>query len=248
MNLEPKQTTRTYRVIRWLIKLFSPKFTWEGELPPESVILVGNHSQMYGPIACELYCPGKHDIWCAGQMMHLEEVPAYAYKDFWSYKPKWSQPFYKLLSHMIAPLSVCIFNNADTIGVYHDGRIVATFKNTVKSLENGRNVVIFPEKDEPHNHIVYEFQDKFIDAAKLYYKRTGKCVQFVPMYLAPRLKKMYFGKPIAYDPEIPMELQRQQIAGYLMDAITDMAVALPEHTVVPYPNLPQKAYKSNKGD
>lgn len=245
--MEAKKTSVLYRFIKWLVWLFYPKLEVVGEenLPPEPAILVGNHAQMNGPIAAELYCPGDHYTWCIGQMMHLKEVPAYAYQDFWSGKPRWSRPFYKLLSYIIAPLSVCIFNNANTIGVYRDARILSTFKNTVKRLREGNHVVIFPEDGGEYNHILCTFQDKFIDIAKLYYKKTGKELSFVPMYLAPKLKKLYLGKPISFRAAAPMEEERSRISHYLMKEITEMAVALPEHTVVPYHNIPRKYYPSN---
>lgn len=247
-TVEKKKWSRTYRVIKWLVKVFYPKIEVVGQehLPQESAIIVGNHSQMNGPIAGELYTPGAHYIWCAGEMMHLKDVPAYAYKDFWSEKPRLLRPFYKLLSYIIAPLSVCIFNNAHTIGVYHDTRIISTFKQTVQRLQEGNHVVIFPEHSVPHNHIICQFQDKFIDVAKLYYKRTGKAVSFVPMYLAPKLKKMYLGAPIAFCPDAPMEEERRRICAALMESITQMAVSAPEHKVIPYNNISPKLYPSNK--
>jgi len=214
-------------------------------LPAEPAMVVGNHTQMNGPIACELYFPGDRYTWCAGEMMQAKEVAAYAYQDFWSQKPKWTRWFYKLLSYVITPLSVCVFNNARTIGVYHDTRILSTFKNTVAKLQEGSSVVVFPEHDVPYNHIVYDFQDKFIDIAKLYYKRTGNKLPFVPLYIAPSLKKMYIGTPTWFDPEAPMEQERQRICRYLMNEITEMAVKLPRHRVVPYRNIPKKLYPFN---
>lgn len=238
---------RLYAAIKWAVKACYPKIEVVGQdnLPEEPVILVGNHSQINGPIACELYAPGKHYTWCAGEMMHLKDVPAYAYRDFWSGKPKAVRWFYKLLSYLIAPLSVCIFNNANTIGVYHDTRIISTFKQTVQRLQEGNHVVIFPEHSVPYNHILCQFQDRFVDVAKLYHKRTGKAVCFVPMYLAPKLKKMYLGKPIRFCPDTPLEEERARIIRTLMQEITDMAVSLPEHIVVPYNNIPKKQYRSN---
>ena len=178
--------------------------------------------------------------------MELKAVPKYAYEDFWSGKPKWCRPFYKLLSYLIAPLSVCVFNNAETIGVYHDARIISTFRQTVKALQEGANVVIFPEHNEPYDHIISRFQEKFIDVAKLYYKRTGKAVSFVPMYLAPTLKTMYLGKPVVFRPETPMEEERTRIAGELMAAVSSMAQSLPRHRVIPYKNIPKRLYPFNK--
>jgi len=245
-----KKVSPAYRVIKWLIKVFYPRIeTVDAEkLPCEPVIIVGNHSQMNGPIACELYAPGNHYTWCAGEMMHSEDVPAYAYRDFWWAKPWAIRWFYKLLSYIIVPISVCVFNNANTIGVYHDTRIISTFKQTVQRLQEGNNVIIFPEHSVPYNHILCQFQDKYIDVAKLYYKRTGKAVCFVPMYLAPKLKKMCFGEPIRFCPDTPMEQERCRITEYLMETITDMAVKLPEHTVIPYNNVSKKLYKTNRAE
>lgn len=236
-----------YRIFRFALWLFYPKVTINGteKLPDEPCIIMANHSQMHGPIAGELYFPGNKKIWCASQMMHLKDVPAYAFEDFWSKKPKATLPFFKLLSYLIAPLSACIFSNASTIGVYRDSRIISTFKKTVSALQNGDNVVIFPECYEPYNHIVTQFQENFVSVAKLYYKRTGKCLSFVPMYIAPKLKAMYLGIPTVYSPDAPEEEERRRICRYAMDTITEMAQALPRHTVIPYPNISPKLYATN---
>ncbi len=237
-----------YKFIKFWVRVFSPRFTVEGQenLPDEPALIVGNHSQMYGPIGCELYFPGDRYTWCAGQMMHLKEVPAYAFQDFWSQKPKWCRWFFKLLSYVIAPFSVCVFNNARTIGVYRDSRIISTFKNTVKCLQEGASVVVFPECYEEYDNIVHKFQENFVDIAKLYYKRTGKSLPFVPLYICPSLKKMILGKPICYRPEEDMEAQRHEICQYLMEEISGIAKGLPRHRVVPYPNIPKKEYPYSK--
>ena len=77
--MDDKKTTWIYRVLRWFIWLFSPKYRLEGveNLPAEPCVIVGNHSHMYGPIAGELYTPGKHYVWCAGEMMNRDEVAAH---------------------------------------------------------------------------------------------------------------------------------------------------------------------------
>lgn len=244
---EEKKTSLLYRAIKWLVRAFYIKYEVEGMeyLPDEPCIVVGNHTQMHGPLASELYFPGYSYTWCAGEMMHLKEVPEYAFTDFWSQKPKYTHWFYKLLSYLIAPLAVCIFNNANTIGVYRDGRILSTFKETVKRMNEGASVVIFPEHDVKYNNIVYEFQEGFVDIARLYYKRTGKELAFVPLYIAPELHKMYLGKPIRFDAAAPKGEEPKHICTYLMDEITQMARGLPEHTVVPYRNIPKKHYPSN---
>lgn len=247
MNNQGKISKFFYKIFRKLVKIFYHKMKIEGleNLPNDAGIIVGNHTQMNGPICAEIYFPGKKAIWCAYQMMYLKEVPAYAYANFWSGKPKYIKWFYKILSYLIAPISCCVFNNANTIPVFHDNRVIKTFRSTVDAVNKGKNVIIFPENYEPYNNIVNNFQDRFIDIAKLYYKKTGKEMYFTPLYIAPNLKKMYLGKPVKFNSLTPIEEERTRIAKYLMEAITEIAVNLPVHKVVPYANIPKKLYKNN---
>lgn len=245
--MEDKNTSWLYRVVRWFVWLFSPKYHIEGaeNLPDEPCVIVGNHCQMYGPVAGELFMPGKRYIWCAGEMMERKEVADYAYRDFWSGKPKAVRWFFRLLSYLITPLSLLIFNNAHTIPVYHDTRLITTFRQSIEKLQEGYSVVIFPEHYEEYNNIVHDFQDKFVDLARFYHRRTGVDLAFVPVYLTPKLKTMVFGKLIRFQPDAPIAEERKRICHGLMDAITEIAVSLPAHTVIPYPNIPKKQYPKN---
>ena len=236
-----------YGTLKWFVWALSPKMRVEGleNLPEDGAVIVANHAHMNGPIAAELYLGDKRYTWCASQMMTLREVPAYAYQDFWSMKPWYTHWYYRLCSYLIAPLSVLVFNSANTIPVYHDARVMITFRQTLRLLREGAKIVIFPEHAVPHNNIVYDFQDRFIDLARFYYKKTGKSLPFVPMYIAPTLRRVLYGKPIRFDPAAPIESERARICRYLQEEITAIARSLPRHIVVPYRNIPKKDYPYN---
>ena len=236
-----------YRLIVRTVRRFSPKYRLYGteNLPQEPCVIIGNHCQMYGPIAAELYMPRPHYIWCIGEMMDRKEVPAYAFRDFWSMKPRSLHWFYRLLSHLIAPLAEYVFTHAHTIPVYHDTRVMTTFRQSVERLKEGADIVIFPEKNEPYNGILWQFQEHFADVARLYWRRTGNAVCFVPMYTAPSLSSIHFGVPVRFRPEASDDEERTRICTAMMESITAMASALPRHTVVPYPNIPKKQYPHN---
>ena len=246
--MSKKKKSKLYRILLPVLKAVYPKMQIEGaeNLPDEPVIIVGNHCQTNGPISCELYFPEKRYTWAAWQMLHLKEVPGYAFQDFWSQKPKCTRWMYKIVSYLIAPLSVFVFGNSNVIPVYRDNRVITTFKDTVKLLNEGNNIVIFPEHNQTHNQIIYDFQDKFIDVARLYYRRTGKEVCFVPMYITPKLKKICLGQPVRFQSSQPVDIERARIRNYLMEQVTKLATELPEHTVIPYRNIPKKLYPSNK--
>ncbi len=240
--------TIVYCIVRALVRLFYPRPTFVGleNLPDEPCVIVANHTQMNGPIIGEVYFPGKRAIWCAGPMMKLREVPAYAYADFWSHKPKATRWMYKILSYLIAPLSVCVFNQAHTIAVYHDSRVISAYRASLKKLAEGANIIILPEHAQPHNAIVCDFQEGFVDLAKMYYRQTGKRLSFVPMYIAPTMHEVHIGAPVAFNPQQPIAQERERICAALMEAVTALAVALPRHKVVPYNNVSRREYPYNK--
>lgn len=248
MESKTQKFTFVFKAVRAMVDFFYPSTQIKGleNLPDSPSIIVGNHAQMHGPIVCELYLPDNFYTWCAGEMMNLKDVPTYAFNDFWANKPPYIRWFFRLLSFIIAPLSVVIFNNARTISVYHDSRLLSTFRTTVSHLAEGRSIVIFPEHNEPNNRIINHFQTHFVDVAKPYLRKTGKAVSFVPAYLAPDLKTMYLGKPTEFCPQNPIDEERTRICQYLSEQITEIACGLPRHRVVPYGNVPKKNYPYNK--
>jgi len=238
---------RLYRLVAWAVFRLSPKYTLSGaeHFPDESCVIVGNHAQMYGPLAAEFYMPRPHATWCIGEMMDRKQVPAYAFQDFWSMKPERTHWFYRLLSRLIAPIAEYLFTHAHTIPVYRDARVVTTFRKSIDDLQAGTDVVILPESAAPFNGILWQFQEHFVELAKLYYRRTGRILSFVPMYVTPRLKIISFGAPVRYNPEAPDVDEDSRICAALMHAITGLAAALPPHRVIPYPNIPKDQYPMN---
>lgn len=245
-----EKPSAAYKVVKAIVRLVYGKMDVLGgeNLPAGASIIVGNHAQMNGPIAAELFLGMDRYTWCIGQMMELKEVPAYAFQDFWSAKPRAVRWLYKIASYLIAPLSVFIFNNANTIPVYHDARVLMTFRETLKRLREGNRVVIFPEHDVPYNNILCDFQDKFVDLARMYYSLTKQRLSFVPMYICPALKKLVLGAPILFEPDSDIDAERSRICDTLKVSITDLARGLPRHTVVPYRNIPKKEYPSSLPD
>ncbi len=246
--MEKKKSPLLYRMIKKAVRICYKKREVIGieNLPTTPSLIISNHAQLHGPITIELDFPGNRYTWCIGQMMKLKEVPSYAFQDFWSKKPWWSRWIFKIISYLIAPLSSYIFTHANTIAVYKDSRVMSTFKETVNKLHDGANVVIFPECEKEFNNIVNDFQTRFVDVAKLYYKKYQVELDFVPLYIAKNLKKMVLGKPIKYNHELDIDEQREVICNYLKEEITRIAKELPRHKVVPYGNIKKKNYPYSK--
>lgn len=237
-----KKRSIIYKILRFILNIFYRKREFIGleNLPSEPCIIVGNHAQIHGPIIAEVQFPVNKKTWCTNNVLDKKEFVNHAKTDFWGLKPKWIKWFFDILAHIIAPIGVSVFNSADVISVYKDNRLKNTYKQTIRELQKGNNIIIFPECPTPYNNIVNEFQENYIDVARLYYRLTEKCVSFVPMYIAVRIKKVLFGKPINYNPNIPIEEMRKTINTYLKNEITNLALSLPAHKVVHYSNTGRK--------
>lgn len=237
-----------YRIVRRLLLTFyrAPKIIGLENLPEGECVIAANHAQLHGPIQAELFFPGDRSIWCNAETMDIHEAPAYAYKDFWPEKPRALRWLYWIPAYIVAPILVSVLNNARCIGVYRDLRMRTTISRTLARLQEGARIIIFPETDPGLNTILSTFQPRFIDLGPRYARATGKTLQFVPMYIAPDLRRIVIGKPIAYDNRADARDERQRICTQLVDAISELAYSLPLHRVVPYRNIKKNLYPTNE--
>ena len=240
--MKNKKNTITFRFLSFLVGVFIARkhqFIISEEIS-EDAIIVGNHAQLYGPICMQLYFPYKRNIWSLSEVFDRKLFKTYAMKEFWPNKKH--KKFYKFLSVLLAPLAEYIFKHADTIPVYKDQRLITTMRETIKSIQDGNKIIIFPECHEKYNNVVNEFQQNYVDLARLYYAKTKKIIKFYPMYTAPKLRKVLIGKPISYDIDKSPEDNRKIINDYLKNEITKLANSLPKHIIIPYDNIRKKDY------
>lgn len=237
-NVKERRKPFLFKSIEFFAKLFYRRYQiiYEEEETSHGNIFVANHSQIHGPLATYLYYPNKKKIWVIGQMTKLKEVPAYAFEDFWRDKPKITHWFYRLLSFIIAPLSVFIMKHANTIPVYKDMRISKTFRDSMETLNNEEDIFLYPEYRQEYNHIINDFQVNFIDLARVYYKKYNHELKFYPVYISKSLRKIMIGRPTTFNPNENINEERIRISEYLKENITRLALSLPSHKVIPYTN------------
>ncbi|MEG1924104.1 MAG: hypothetical protein RR307_06580, partial [Clostridia bacterium] len=198
----------------------------------EPAVFISNHSMAYSPIAFSLYFNKPQRTWIAAPMMDYKTAPKYAYEDFWGNKKH--KLYYKFLGFLSALMLVPLMRGEKGIAVYKDMRIKETFGESLETLNNGQNIIIFPEKRQKYSKFINELQDGFVDLAHIYYKQSGKYLKFYPCYTAPTINSINIGKPIIYNPLEDRRNERQIITNYLKTEITKIAESLPEHKIIPY--------------
>ncbi len=209
-----------------------PKFRYEEELSfDEPYVYVSNHAEAIGPVYTKLYFPEPKTMWLINYIMKKGETSEkFIYHDFFHATGKKNQGWWKFMAKLLSKLLVPLFRSVPHIEVYHDARMVDTFRQSVEALEKGNSLVIFPECPTRHAPMLNDFYHGFADLGRMYYNATGKILKFVPVYLCDDLKIVSVGKPIEYDINTPARKQREQLSDALRDSIVKLANALPKHT------------------
>ena len=233
-----------YKIIRGALRLNYPhaKTVYEEQPDAEPGVFVCNHSAIRGPVMMTLDFKRKHQTWTVSNALDSKRAANYAFHDVFfgnSRRCKW---FWRIMSHVVAKGLPPLLYYSDTIPVYHNNSIVKTFKQSIKALNEGEDLVIFAESPKRYSEYVCHLQPGFIDIARLYYRKSKKALKFYPVYLEKKNAVISVGKPIVYDPEQPLDEQRERIADYLRDNIDRLARALPEHRPVPF--LPERWYSA----
>lgn len=225
-----------YKLMRGSLRLTFPhaKTIFEAEPDGDPAVFVSNHAAITGPVMMTLDFPRAHRAWAVANAMDPEMAKNYAFHDVLLGRSRKHQGFYRFLSGIIARMLPPLLTGSDTIPVFHDKNIVSTFKQSVKTLVEGKDLVIFAEAPARFSTYVNELQPGFVDVARLYYRKTKKRLKFYPVYLNKKLAVISVGAPIAYDPDRSLDEQRQTIAAYLRDNIDRLARQLPAHTPMPF--------------
>lgn len=217
-----------FHLIKWIVsmKFERDEFVWLCDKPTEPVFYVSNHTKVHAPIMMILSNEPKARLWANCYFI--------SYKSYYGHMIKKvlkDRPMLKPLGILLSPLVIDAFRGIEPIPVYHDINVKITFDKSLETMQNGMNMVVFPERTENRvNDYLWDFNRGFVTVGEYYYRHTGKLLKFYPMYCCPELHKYLVGEPITFNPDSPPKLERERVCLYLQDKIREMADSLPPHT------------------
>lgn len=199
------------------------------KLDPENpVVFLGNHAEIYGPIASALCFPVPVRFWVISKMMfRKQDVRAYLYENTFS-KKTYLPPFVRqFLAWFLGWLSVNVMNALRAIPVYRDSpmKLRQTLRESVKALEAGDNLMIFPEHPEGKyvKGGISELSPGFLMLAEAWWKKTGKKLRIMPVF-ANREKRVFtFGNEIRYEPDNGYAAEQERILSEAYDQLTALS-------------------------
>ena len=192
------------------------------------LVFLGNHAEIYGPIASALCFPVPVRFWVISHMMgRARDVRAYLYENTFSKKTFLPVFVRKLLARLMGWLSVNIMCGLNSIPVYRDSpmKLRMTLRKSVEALENGDNLMIFPEHPEGKyvKGSVSELSPGFLMLAEAWWKRSGRKLRIMPVYANREERTFTFGDEIRFEPENGYAAEQERILREARKQLLQMA-------------------------
>lgn len=197
----------------------------------EPIVYLCNHSQLYGPVAGMLYCPGYTRPWSISELCcDVQEATAYV-KRYTLKGVNWADKTKTRVARFLAAKVLHLMQKVRSIPVFrHKPReLMNTFRQSVEALQSGANLLIFPEDpDTDPDSPGYksgrppELFRGFPMLAQVYYNRTGKRCRFMPMVCFKDGRTVSFGTEILYDPDNDPIAERDRIVQETYDQMQAM--------------------------
>lgn len=198
------------------------KNEWEEPFQGAPSVFVVNHAGANGPIFMGSKFDGRKNcyFWIISDMFSRKDIPDYVRADGW-WKP--GTRLEPLLSRVV-PFAVSlvippVFNNVKAIPVYHDNRIINTFRQSVHVLKSGSNLVIFPEIPIGHSTYKDNISDGWLHLGELWGRLTGEKLRIYPVYIDTKRRNIRIARPSVYDPKRTFEDQQKEIIPYVESII-----------------------------
>ena len=196
--------------------------------PDNPIVFVGNHAEIYGPIASALCFPVPVRFWVISKMMfRKQDVRSYLYENTFSKKTYLPVFIRKLLAWYLGWLSVNVMNALRAIPVYRDSpmKLRQTLRESIEALENGENLMIFPEHPEGKyvKGGISELSPGFVMLAEAWQKKTGKKLRILPVFANREKRTFTFGDEITYEPENGYAAEQERILKEAYEQLTALS-------------------------
>ena len=219
MEKEVKKRRKLYfRVLKKIMKIKykQPKFIYLGEEFENGSLILSNHEGTDAPMSLEIYCDKPLRMWGTAEMNSgLIKLYKYQTQVYYHEKKHWNIHLARLFCLIASPLTWLFYSGLDLISTYKDIRLIRTIKESIETIKNGDNIVIFPE--DSTNGYLSELEG-FHNGFNLLCEHCLKSGIDIPIYVSYFRKSdrtYIFDSPIKYSELCEMYETREEIASYL---------------------------------
>ncbi len=146
--VKAKKRRPYFRFLKKLMRVRykEPNFVFLGEPLDKGSIVLSNHEGTDAPMSLEIYYDAPMRMWGAHEMNSgLCKLYKYQTEIYYHKKKHWNIHLARLFCLIASPLTYLFYRGLDLISTYPDARFAKTVRESMISIENGDNIVIFPE-------------------------------------------------------------------------------------------------------
>ena len=200
-----------------------PKFIYLGEKITNGGIILSNHEGTDAPMSLEIYCDAPLRMWGASEM-NSGLIPMYKYQTrvYYHEKKGWNLHLARLFCLLASPLTNLFYKGLNLISTYRDGRFLKTIRESIKAIETGDNIVIYPEVSD--NGYLAELEG-FHAGFALFAEACEKKGIDVPIYVTyfKKKEKVYMvDKPVRWSELKAQGLEREEIVKRLLKRCNEL--------------------------
>ena len=193
-----------------------PRFIYLGEEINDSTIILSNHEGTDAPMSLEIYWNKPVRMWGAHEMNSgLIKMYKYQSKVYYHEKKHWNLFLARLFCLIASPLTNLFYSGLDLISTYKDGRFIKTIRESVETVKQGDNIVIFPEmSDKGYLAELEGFHAGFVVLAEKC-RKEGIDVPVCVSYYRKDINTYIFDAPVKYSELLEKYKTRDEIAKQL---------------------------------
>lgn len=213
-----------FRCVKNIIRPWCKKLEVRGEENLRApTVFITRHLNNYGPVAVYLFTPVEFHMWT--YYVFMDAKAYYKHSSEYTFTKRLHLPMWasRALAWCMAKPVVYLYKSLGMIPVYRGLRTVfKTMDLSVDELEKGENVLIMADVDYSSTDAeLKEIYTGFIHLGKLYYKRTGKNLNFTTLSINSENAYLRVGKPIEFDSTVPYQQERDRIANKIREELYD---------------------------
>ena len=146
---QPTKKRKTYfRLLKQIMKIRykEPRFVYLGEKFGYGGVILSNHEGTDAPMSIEIWNDAPTRMWGAHEMNSgLINMYKYQTRVYYHEKKHWNLHLARLFCLIASPLTLLFYSGLNLISTYRDNRFLKTLRESVSAIEEGQNIVIFPE-------------------------------------------------------------------------------------------------------
>lgn len=220
-----------FKVIKGFLRIFirKTKFVYLGQQIEGPSIILSNHSAASGPLGYELYFPKTFRFWGTHEMNEgLISTYKYLTNTYYHKKKHWNIHLARLFCIIAAPLCNLFYKGLNLISTYQDTRFRRTLRDSLKTLKDGHNLIIFPEASE---NGYFKELTLFHEGFVVFLEYCKKHLLNLPVYVAyfrSDDKMCVLDHPVMMNELLGLGLTRQELANKLKERCNELGLKLLE--------------------